>query len=39
LAPPLHVSDVMAAGGSVIVPEYDCVCVCGVGLLSTTLTV
>jgi hypothetical protein len=35
---PLQFTEVIAGGGSVIVPEYDWLCVCGVALLSVTLT-
>jgi hypothetical protein len=33
---PLQFNDVIAGGGSAIVPEYDWLCVCGVALLSVT---
>jgi hypothetical protein len=35
---PVQFRDVLGGGGSVIVPEYDWLCVCGVALLSVTFT-
>jgi hypothetical protein len=38
LAPPVQFKDVIDAGGSVTVPEYDWLCVCWGKLLSVTFT-